>query len=265
MSCKPKSNGDLRVLICSDLHGCYLDRKAFQVFLAVASEFPWDLCVVNGDLVDFSQISNHEGKIRSSGHEFFDVPTLDEELLFTKTEILKPLRKALPKTKILLRKGNHETRWEEVKMTNHKALAELLRLTRKSRSLELEDILSLDQFKIDLSHNGEDVLGGCFTLIHGDALSKTAAKTNLMRYGSGTSGHTHRMSMYTDVVYGRRHGWFESGCLRTTKNVEYLPFGKRTDWSTGFLDLYIRGGKFFCQNHFIIDNETVFRGQVFRS
>lgn len=252
-----------KILIASDLHGCYLDQKAWQVFLAVATEYEWDCVVLNGDIADFSQISQHESKIRANGHEFFDVPSLDEELFFIKAHIFKPLRKAVGKTRILMRKGNHEDRWDNISSSNASALSELMKTQRRNRSLYLADILALDLFKIELSERGEDVFGGCFTFIHGDALSRNAGKTNLMRYGSGTSGHTHRLSVYTDVVYGKRHGWFESGCLRTTKNVEYLPFGKRTDWSQGFLELNIREGEFHCQPHFIINNATVFHGQEF--
>lgn len=265
MKSRSKSASEFqKILVASDLHGCYLDKRAYRVFLAVAASTKWDLVVLNGDVADFSQISSHEAKIRSNGHEFFDVPTLEEELEFIKQEIFAPLRKAVgPKTRILMRKGNHEDRWDNISETNATALSELLKTFRRNKSLYLADVLCLDKYKIELSEKAEDTFGGCFTFIHGDSLSKTAAKNNLMRYGSGTSGHTHKMTMFTDVVYGKRHGWWESGCLRTTKNVEYLPFGKRTDWSHGFLELHVREGEFHCLPHFIVNYTTVFRGQTF--
>ena len=124
-----------------------------------------------------------------------------------------------------MRLGNHETRYLRIAEANAQALVQLLKTMRKNRSLYLEDILSLDVFKIRLSYNPEDVLYDTFTIIHGVKTAKTAAKQNLFMYGSGTSGHTHRMNCHTEVMRGKIQGWWESGCLRTTKNIEYLPFG----------------------------------------
>jgi len=82
-----------------------------------------------------------------------------------------------------------------------------------------------------MSYNAVDVLFWTFTVIHGVKASQGVAKQNLIRYGSGTSGHSHRMNSFCQVMHGKLQGWFESGCLRTVKDVEYLPMGDRPDWS----------------------------------
>lgn len=259
-----KRDDFLRVLVASDLHGCYLDRKAFDVFLGVATERPWDLCVLNGDVLDFSQLMSHERKVGAYQREFMEDISLDEEIFITQSELFHPLRKALKDTKIMMRLGNHETRYLSVVESNSKALSELLRSYKRTRSVHLEDALNLQKYKIDLSYNPVDIIGG-FTFVHGVKTSKNVAKANLMAYGSGTSGHSHRLGCYTEVQKGKVAGWWESGCLRTTKNVEYLPFGAVTDWSQGYLEVHIskKTGHFFCIPHFIIDYQTIHDGVLY--
>lgn len=253
-----------RVLIASDLHGCYLDKQAYRVFLGVCKEFEWDHCYLNGDVCDFTQLSSHDKKVGKYQRDFQDDFSLDEELLFIKTDIFSPLRKALGKAKITMRLGNHDTRYLSIAENNPSALGELLKTMRKNQSLYLEDVLALDKFKIQLSYNPEDTLFNSFTLVHGVKTSKNVARQNLMAYGCGTSGHSHRMGCYTENQRGRVAGWWESGCLRTTKNIEYLPFGARVDWSQGFLELHIHpSGEFHCLPHFIINGKTWVNGQLF--
>jgi len=52
--------------------------------------------------------------------------------------------------------------------------------------------------------------------------------------------------------------------LRSAKNIEYLPFGARADWSQGFLELHIhrQTGEFHCIPHFI-NGRALFNGEVF--
>lgn len=254
----------LRYLICSDLHGHYIDKEAFNVFLRVVKEGKWDKIIINGDLADLSQISKHDKNVGSFNREFRDEVPLTEEILFIRREILYPLRKAAGKTPIMLRLGNHETRFLQVAESNGTGLAELLKSMKKLKSLYLEEILDLNHYGIRLSYNAVDVLHGTFTLIHGVKCSAGASKANLLRYGSGTSGHSHRANSFTQVMGGKLQGWFESGCLRTVKNVEYLPLGDRPDWAHAYLTLTInqQTGHFFCKTHYIIDGKTEFQGSI---
>ena len=261
---RSKTDGFKRVLIASDLHGCYLDKKAYEVFLGVANSLEWDHCFLNGDVADFTQLSSHDKKVGAYQREFQEDISLDEELYFIRNDIFKPLRKALGKAKITMRLGNHDSRYLSISENNPSALKELVKTMRSNKSLYLEDVLALDKFGIQLSYNPEDTLFGSFTLVHGVKTNKAVAKANLMTYGSGTSGHTHRLGCYTEVQRGTVQGWWESGCLRTTKNIEYLPFGSRVDWSSGFLELHINpNGEFHCLPHFIINNKTIVNGQLF--
>lgn len=254
-----------RILIASDLHGPYLDKLAYRAFLAVATEMEWDHCYLNGDIADFSQISSHPKKIGGYEREFRDDISLDEEIHIVREDIFRPLRKALKKTPITMRLGNHDYRWLTVAESNPDALTKIVKAMRKCKSLYLEDIFQMDKFGVQLSYNAVDVLYGTYTLIHGVKTGQGAAKANLLRYGSGTSGHSHRANCYTTVMHGKIQGWWESGCLRTTKNVEYLPMGDRPDWSQAFLELTINAktGDFFCFPHFVINGRVDFWGKVY--
>ena len=216
-------------------------------------------------MADFSQLSTHEKKIAGLKNDFLDEFSLEEEIFTIQNEILAPLRQAVgKKTKIKLRLGNHDIRWMRIAESNLKALGEMLKSMRANRSLELEDVLKLDKFGIQMSYRPVDVLYDQFTLTHGVKTNKMVAKQNLLRYGSGTSGHTHRMGTWTEVMHGKLQSWNESGCLRMIDNVEYLPIGDRPHWCHGFLELTINAERFFCSPHIIVKGQTDFHGQIFR-
>lgn len=254
-----------KILIGSDIHGPYVDHKAYNCFLNIASR-DWDRIILNGDIADFAQLSSHDKKIGSFDREFHDEITLPSEIRFIKQEILAPLRRAAGKTPIMMRLGNHEIRFLMIADNNPSALAELLKTMRETQSIYLEGVLELDKYKIKLSYAHQDILYNTFTVVHGVKTSPGVAKANLIRYGSGTSGHSHRMNAWTQVFQGSVQGWWESGCLRTTKAIEYLPHGDLPDWSNGFLTLYIdkKSGHFFCTPHFIIDGECEFNGEIIK-
>src|SRR5205823_1870151 len=155
-------------------------------------------------------------------------------LFLIQADILRPLRKAVGKsTKIVYRLGNHDRRMMSMAENNPTALAEMLKTILRHRSPYLEDLLQLDRYGVRLSHKPVDTLYDRWNFVHGVKTTANAAKFNLQRYGNGTSGHSHRMSTFTQQMQGRLGGWWESGCLRTIDSVEYLPFGDRPDWAQG--------------------------------
>lgn len=165
----------------------------------------------------------------------------------------------------MLRIGNREFQFTRPNRAKAAAIGEILQVQNRRKAQKLEDLLRLDKYNAYLSYNAQDRLYGSFTVIHGDKLSQAAAKANLLKYGSGTSGHTHRANAFVQVLMGGIQGWWESGCLRKLTDVEYLPFGVIPDWIHALLTLYINRhtGLFFCKPHFIIDYKCEFEGQLF--
>src|SRR6478736_656297 len=89
-----KDKGLYKLLILSDIHGVFVDHKAWQIVLEVIKNNNFDEIVLNGDILDFPFISKHDKKL-------FLIPVLQNysevlEIEFTKKVILKPLREAAP-------------------------------------------------------------------------------------------------------------------------------------------------------------------------
>lgn len=255
-----------RLLISSDHHAWFLDKPSWKIFLQVCEDYHPDRVILNGDILDCASISEHVKKIEVYNSDVLEEYTFDEELAIAQREIFAPLRKALGKDpKILMRLGNHEMRFLHPNRANAQALAEIIETCRKRRSEHLEDLLKLDKYGATLSYKSVDVLYNTFSVIHGVKTGPGAPKANLLRYGSGTSGHDHRANCFTQVVRNSLNGWWTSGCMRKIKNVEYLPFGDQPDWANAFLSLTINKntGHFFCKTHFIIDGQCEFNGKIY--
>jgi len=263
---KTRSNGWERILIFSDTHSVFLDKRAWHVFLKVCKDYRPDRVIGNGDILDCMGISEHANKIGAYFPEVLADYSFDYELDMTYNEILKPLRAAIGDGALLeLRLGNHEMRFLRPNRANAKALAEIHETCIRRKTTQLEDLMRLDKVGATLSYNGADVLYNTFTLIHGVKTNAGAAKANLMRYGSGTSGHSHRGNVACQKMRGVQAVWVESMCLRSIEQIEYLPHGDSPDWVQGFLSLTINRdtGKFFCKQHYIIKAECEFNGKIY--
>jgi hypothetical protein len=263
-----KSDTWERILIFSDTHSVFLDKPSWKVFLKICEYHKPDRVIGNGDILDCTSISDHVERVNFFHPEIMEDYSFDYELDFTFEEILKPLRKAIGKdAKLQLRLGNHSIRFLQPNRGNAKALAQIHETCIRRKATQLEDLLRLDQVGATLSYKGVDTLYGTFSIIHGVKTGQYAAKGNLLRYGSGCSGHDHRANSFTQILQGKLQGWYTSGCMRTTKDVEYLPHGDLPDWANAFLSLTInrKTGLFFCKTHMIINGTCDFNGQLFQA
>lgn len=250
------------------MHSVFVCRKSWKILLQVIETWRPDRVISNGDLLDCVGISEHATKMNHLNPGIVDEYPFGYELDMTRVELLEPLRKAMGKdAKLMLRLGNHCIRFLKPNRANAKALGDILDTCVKRKETTLEGLLKLSSPKINahLSYNGVDTLYNSFTLVHGVKTSPTAAKQNLMKYGSGTSGHTHRSNSWTQTIGGKLQGWYESGCMRTIKDIEYLPHGEQPEWANSFLSLVINRntGTYFCKTHHIISGKCEFNGEVF--
>lgn len=242
-----------------------MDEKAFALFLAIYRDAPFTHLCINGDLLDFPVLSEHKQRIGQLRPDILDTYDIESEVEYVRESILAPLHRTKPNVKTLVRLGNHEQRFITPTRDNARALAEILSLSRWNKSTQLEDILGLSKFNARLSYSGVDILHGTFALIHGVKTAEGAARANLRKYGSGTSGHSHRANSYLESHVGGVRGWYESGCLRTIRDIEYLPHGEIPNWQQGFLSLAIRpSGWFCCQTHLIVNGKCFFRGTLYQ-
>ena len=265
-SLPPEKRKKLSILILSDLHGILVDRKAFDCLLSVIQGNQFDEIVSNGDALDLPYLSRHVKKLNTE-HTVFDGYTEIGEIEFVKNELYAPLVEVANGAKIVHRDGNHDERITMPSSFNKDQLERLYTLHKHYKSTEIEVMLGLEELGIEYDGSKERNYFDMFSIVHGLKLSANAATMNIkLRFGSGTTGHTHRL--------GERHfntpkgvfSWVESGCLRLLDKVEYLPTGITADWAHGFatatFDLSEEKPQMFLNNHIIKDGKCNFNGRI---
>lgn len=260
---KQTKDGLYKLLVLSDLHGVFIDHKAWQCVLAMIAANFFDEIVLNGDILDFPLISKHDKKLFDQGvmKNYSEVL----EIEFTKEFILRPLREAAPNSKIVFRLGNHEERLTEGKYAV--AAEKLAKLFKHYNSSELDQMLELDSLGIEYDPSEVRNYFDQFEVVHGLSLSKTAPRNNIHLYmGSGTSGHSHRLNC--TYIRNKKHPyvWVESGTLRTVENVEYLPTAMVADWMQGFVTIVFdrNSDYFYAKTHPIVYGTVEFNGVIYK-
>lgn len=259
-----KDDGGLyRLLVLSDIHGVFVDHKAWQCVLTVIANNHFDEIVLNGDVLDFPLISRFDRKI-------FDIPLMKTyseifEIEFTKQFILNPLRQLAPEAKIVFRLGNHEERLTEGKYSV--AAERIAKVFKHYNTSELNQMLDLDKLNIEYDTSVCRNYFNQFDVVHGLSLSKNAPTANIYEYmGSGTSGHSHRMNSTYIRNKHSSYTWLESGCLRTVEDVEYIPTAKVVDWNQGFVSVtFDRDTElFYAKTHPVVNGTCEFNGIVYK-
>lgn len=252
-----------KLLVLSDLHGVFLDNKAWQTVLNLVRDNDFDEIVLNGDVLDFPLISKHDKKL-------FQIPVMQNyseslEIEFTKNSILRPLQAVSGKANIVFRLGNHEERLTEGKYTV--AAERLAKLFKHYNTSELDEMLELKSMNIEYDPSECRSYFGKFDVVHGLSLAKTAPRNNINMYmGSGTSGHSHRLNSTYIRNKKNPYIWVESGCLRTVDNVEYLNTAMVADWMQGFATVTFdfESDLFFAKTHPIVNGSCEFNGVVYK-
>lgn len=260
---KQVKNASYKLLVLSDLHGVFLDHRAWQCVLSMLKDNTFDEIVLNGDVLDFPLLSKHDKKLFDAGvmKNYSEVL----EIEFTKEFILRPLREVAPNTKIVFRLGNHEERLTEGKYTV--AAERLAKLFKHYNTSELNEMLELDSLDIEYDPSEVRNYFDQFEVVHGLSLAKTAPRNNIHLYmGSGTSGHSHRLNC--TYIRNKKHPyvWVESGTLRTVENVEYLPTAMVADWMQGFVTIVFDRDSdyFYAKTHPIVYGTVEFNGVIYK-
>jgi len=231
----------------SDLQVPFHDPKAIDVCFKYLLDQKIDSLFINGDLVDFYQLSDFQKDPRVRK---FDE---DNEAII---EMLAYIRKSFPNMTIYYNlDANHEFRYERYMRTK---APELLSL----QLFEIEDILQLNTFNIKPLKNLDHVKFGHLPIIHGDTTFRrgsgiSPAKTLFDRVKqSAIASHVHRTSEYTtkNQFDGEIFTCWTTGHLMHP-NVEYC---KHTDqYNQGFAILEKdKSGEFRVHNKRIIKNKV---------
>jgi len=215
--------GCKRLGVFGDVHIPFHDNIALEAMFNKFEEENVDSILINGDLLDFYQLSFHEKDPRQVHFK--------EEIEAGK-EFLAYIRARFPDIPIYYITGNHENRFE--RYLRIKA-AELLDIDE----CRLDVILHVAEYRIEVIPFRSKVVFGDYTIEHGDKIPGAGgvvpARTLLMRLKSNSIvNHFHKSSESSQRVFGVGEPTmikaYSLGCL-CDLNPEYMEIN---EWNHGF-------------------------------
>lgn len=239
----------LEFLTGSDFHSALCNPFAMRVFQDINKGYRPDGVRLNGDIVDFPQLSTHR---QFPGH--FPM-TVQDEINWAKFQLFGPLRENNPGADIKFIMGNHDVRLVT-------ALADKGPMFGSLDSMSFAGNFRLDDYEIglvcrsnflhltsrqranDIAQNWETLLAPdgrmLFTWVHGFLCGLDAPRKHAVRFmTNGSNGHLHSRqeisvgSYATGVV-----DWHQTPCMAHPRAIAagYIPGPvEATGWSCGAL------------------------------
>lgn len=232
--------------ICSDIHYPYHSPAALEIFLEHCYKSGIHYLLLNGDFMDFYEISDFVKDRR--------MRTVSDEIYGFRDEILPVLKNNF--AKIVLKVGNHEWRWTKFLRKQAPALLGF-------EEFRLNEILRLSQLNFDFVENTQMIKAGSLDIWHGHEIKGSPfipvnpARSAMIKYkGNIIVGHHHRTSFEPmQLANGTSYGAWSTGCL-CDLNPEYYPTA-HTVWNHGFAELELEeSGEFMIQNWRIINGKV---------
>lgn len=233
-----------RVLILSDIHIPFHDKSAVDLAVAWGKKQNPDAVILNGDTIDFYQLSRFEKDPRERKTK----DEIDDAKAF-----LAYIAGSFPGSAIIYKKGNHDERWDKFLWNHAPEICEL-------ENVQLHTILEFGQHGIQMVEDQRPIMCGKLPVFHGHELPK--GMTNPVNMARGAYlrmadtvlvGHGHRTSSHTEPNWKHEEvATWSTGCL-CGLNPGYARINK---WNHGFafvevgndgefslLNLRISGGK----------------------
>jgi hypothetical protein len=201
-----------KVLLISDLHIPYHDINAITTAIKEGQNEKVDAVFINGDLLDFYQLSFHEKdpRKRSIGDELADG-----------REFFKALRGAFPKANIYFIPANHEIRLERYLKVKAPELLDV-------EEFRLDVLLRVAEYGVEYIPYGSKCYFGKLLVEHGDKIKGAGgvnpARTLYLRLKRhAICGHFHRSTESTEKVYdGEVYVTYSTGALCHDDKTEVL-------------------------------------------
>ena len=215
--------GCMRLGIFGDVHIPFHDNTALETMFTKFEEENVDSILINGDLLDFYQLSFHEKDPR--------VIHFKDEIEAGK-EFLAYLRDRFPGIPIYYITGNHENRFERYLRIKASELLDM-------DEFRLDVILHVAEYRIEYIPFRSKVVFGDYTIEHGDKIPGAGgvvpARTLLMRLKSNSIvNHFHKSSESSQRVYGVGEPTtikaYSLGCMCDLA-PEYMEIN---EWNHGF-------------------------------
>jgi predicted phosphodiesterase len=209
--------------VFGDVHIPFHDNTALETMFTKFEEENVDSILINGDLLDFYQLSFHEKDPR--------VVHFKDEIEAGK-EFLAYIRDRFPDIPIYYITGNHENRFERYLRIKASELLDM-------DEFRLDVILQVAAYKIEFIPFRSKVVFGDYTIEHGDKIPGAGgvvpARTLLMRLKSNSIvNHFHKSSESSQRVYGPGEPTsikaYSLGCMCDLA-PEYMEIN---EWNHGF-------------------------------
>ncbi|MBK9723405.1 MAG: metallophosphoesterase family protein [Saprospiraceae bacterium] len=235
-----------KVGILSDIHVPYHSVSALTAALDHFVKIGIDCLLLNGDTVDFYQLSRFEKDPRKRG--FADELESLSELLQSFKDILN--------CRIVLKYGNHDERYDSFLLRKAPELYGLpdIRLnTLINKRVDGIEIIGdkriIQANALDIIH-GHEFGQGFFSPVNVARGLSLRAKTNAVQ------GHNHQTSEHTETnLRGEMKTTWSTGCM-CELHPEFLPINK---WNHGFatVDLDSNGIDFTFKNYRVKNGKTL--------
>jgi predicted phosphodiesterase len=215
--------GCMRLGVFGDVHIPFHDNTALETMFIKFEEENVDSILINGDLLDFYQLSFHEKDPR--------VIHFKDEIEAGK-EFLAYLRDRFPGIPIYYITGNHENRFERYLRIKASELLDM-------DEFRLDVILHVAEYRVEFIPFRSKVVFGDYTIEHGDKIPGAGgvvpARTLLMRLKSNSIvNHFHKSSESSQRVYGVGEPTsikaYSLGCMCDLA-PEYMEIN---EWNHGF-------------------------------
>ena len=224
--------------VFGDVHIPFHDNTAIEVMFNKFEEENIDAMLINGDLLDFYQLSFHEKDPRQV-HFKDEIEMGKEFLAYT--------RDRFPGIPIYYIPGNHENRFERYLRIKASELLDM-------DEFRLDVILHLGEYRIEYLDFRSKISFGDYVIEHGDKIPGAGgvvpARTLLMRLKSNSIvNHFHKSSESSQRVYGVGEPTtikgYSLGCLCDLQ-PEYMEIN---EWNHGFAIMHKVKNKISVKNY----------------
>lgn len=235
------------ILLISDLHIPYHSIDAITAALDYGKKEKVNTIFINGDLVDFYQISRFEKDPRKRSVKYeFDA---------TK-EFLRVLRKTFKHAQIYWSMGNHDTRYEHFLMAKAPEIFD-------DPYFRMEERLKLSEERITVINDKTIIKAGKLNIHHGHLFFRgvfspvNSARGLFMKTKQSTiCGHVHKISEHTETnLSGELTTCWSTGCL-SELSPDYSPFCN--NYAHGFAHIRVsESGKYSVKNYRILNGKIL--------
>lgn len=235
------------ILFISDLHIPYHDNTAISLALKYGIEKNINCIFINGDILDFYQISRFTNIERKR--------SVKEELQLAR-EFLDVLKATFPGVPIYFLMGNHDNRLEMYLAVKAPEVLDM-------EEFKLEVLLHADEYNMTVIKDTTLVRIGKLSVTHGHLLIRgifapvNAARGAFLRAKANVIiSHVHKVSTHSEKTINEKIiVSYSTGCL-CELNPDYNPFGN--NFSHGFAHITTEpNGNFRVRNLQIVDGAIV--------